>query len=116
MRQTHDEEHERMLEPHREEEQRNARREAADRLRDRKIPLYSSDSDDEVADLLEAIERFESIVETQGGDLHVNRIGASEPQDAAFIPPVRGQHESASAYRERILSAAAALNQRQRAD
>ncbi|MGQ0642024.1 MAG: hypothetical protein ACT4P6_14835 [Gemmatimonadaceae bacterium] len=110
------EEHERTLEPHRVEEQRNARQEAEDRLRDRNIPIYATDSDDEVADFLDAIERFESAVEALGGDLMVNRIGASEPQDPDFVPPVRGRDERAEEYRARILAATSELRRRHRAD
>ena len=110
------EEHERILEPHRVEEQRNARKEAEDRLRDRGIPVFARDTDDEVADLLDAIERFESAVEALGGDLLVNQLGASEPQDRAFVPPARAPGEGAENYRSRVLAAAAALRRRQRAD
>ena len=46
------------------------------------------DTDEEVADLLDAIERFEAAVEAKGGDLFVNRIGASEPENPAFVPPL----------------------------
>ena len=107
------EEHERMLEPHRVEEQRNARKEVDDRLRDRGITVQASDSDNDVVDLLESIEQFESTVEALGGDLMVNRIGATEPQDPRFVPPVRKAGESAAAYSARIIEATKAL---QRAD
>jgi hypothetical protein len=110
------EEHERVIEPHRVEEQRNARREAEDRLRDRSIPVHAGDSDDEVADLLDAIEQFEAAVEALGGDLMVNRIGATEPQDPAYVPPVRRHDESAYDYRSRVLGAASTLRRRPRGD
>ena len=109
------EEHERVLDPHRAEEQNSARQEAIARLRDRGIPVSSSDADDELADMLDAVERFEAVVEAQGGDLFVNRIGSAEPQDSAFVPPERGQDESASDYRVRLLAAASSLRRR-RAD
>jgi hypothetical protein len=51
-------------------------------------------------------------VEAKGGDLFVNRIGSSEPEDPAFVPPERRQEESASDYRGRIDAAAGALRQR----
>ncbi len=106
------EEHERVLDPHRVEEQRSARREAIDRLRDRGIPVYPSDADEELADMLDAVERFEAVVEAQGGDLFVNRIGSAEPQDPAFIPPIRERDENASSYRLRVLAAGNALRRR----
>ena len=108
------EERERVLDPHRAEEQRSARQDAVDRLRDRGIPVYPSDADDELADVLDAIERFETVVEAQGGDLMVNRIGSSEPQDPAFVPPIRGRDESAGDYQQRVLTAATALRRRKR--
>ncbi len=99
------EEQERLLDPHRAEEQQRARLEAVDRLADRGIPTHPQDGDEEIADLLDAVERFEEVVEARGGDLMVNRIGSSEPEDPAFVPPVRDAGESAAAYRVRIEAA-----------
>lgn len=110
------EERERTLDPHRVEEQWSARQEAVDRLAARGIPVYPNDTDPELADLLDAVERFEAVVESLGGDLMVNRIGSPEPQDRAFVPPVRERDESASEYRVRLLQATSALRRRQRAD
>ena len=100
------------LNPNRVEEERHARQEADYRLSERGIRLEPSDSDEEVADLLEAIERFEAGVESKGGDLFVNRIGSSEPEDPAFVPPQRREGESAADYRRRIEAAAEALRRR----
>ena len=100
------------LNPNRVEEERHARQEADYRLSERGIRLEPSDSDEEVADLLEAIERFEAGVEAKGGDLFVNRIGSSEPEDSAFVPPQRREGESAVDYRLRIEGAADALRRR----
>jgi hypothetical protein len=99
------------LNPNRVEEERHARQEAEYRLSERGISVESSDSDEEVADLLDAIERFEAAVEAKGGDLFVNRIGSSEPEEPAFVPPVR-QRESATDYRRRIEAAAETLRRR----
>jgi hypothetical protein len=100
------------LNPNRVEEERHARQEAEYRLSERGIRVDPTDSDEEVADLLEAIERFEAGVESKGGDLFVNRIGSSEPEDPAFVPPTRGEGESATEYRRRIETAAAAIRGR----
>jgi len=110
------EERERELEPHRVEEQNRARMEVVDRLRDRGIPVYPDDADAEIADLLDAIERFESVVETQGGDLMVNRIGSAEPQNPAFVPPERERDEGATDYRARVIEATRVLRRGDRAD
>ena len=100
------------LNPNRVEEERHARQEAEYRLSERGIRVEPSDSDEEVADLLEAIERFEAGVEAKGGDLFVNRIGSSEPEDPAFVPPQRRDGESATDYRRRIEAAADAVRRR----
>lgn len=90
------------LNPNRVEEERHARQEAEYRLSERGVRVDPSDSDEAVADLLDAIERFEAAVEAKGGDLFVNRIGSSEPEDPAFVPPARGEREPAPDYRRRI--------------
>jgi hypothetical protein len=100
------------LNPNRVEEERHARQEAEYRLSERGITVEPSDSDEEVADLLDAIERFEAAVEAKGGDLFVNRIGSSEPENPAFVPPVRREGESAIDYRRRIEAAGEALRGR----
>jgi hypothetical protein len=96
------EEQERLLDPHRAEEQQRARREAIDRLADRGIQSYPRDEDEELADLLDAVERFEEAVESHGGDLMVNRLGSNEPEDPAFVPPARASGEPVAAYRLRV--------------
>jgi hypothetical protein len=106
------EEQQRILDPHRIEEQRRAREETEDRLRDRGITVYARDSDEDAIDLLDAIQRFESVVESHGGDLLVNRLGSSEPEDPAFVPPARGTGERAADYRARIDAATDRLRHR----
>jgi hypothetical protein len=101
----HFEERQRLLDPHRLEEQRRARDETADRLRDRGIAVYPRDPDEDAADLLEAVERFETVVESHGGDLLVNRVGSSESQDPRFVPPARRSDEGLTEYRLRIEAA-----------
>lgn len=109
------EEQQRALDPHRLEEQRRAREEAEDRLRDRGIQIHPRDRDEEVADLLDSVERFEVVVESHGGDLLVDRIGSSQPDDAAFVLPVRDLAESVSDYRLRVEAATDRLRHRRKA-
>jgi hypothetical protein len=109
------EDQQRALDPHRLEEQHRAREETEDRLRDRGIPLYAHDSDEEAVDLLDSIERFEAVVESHGGDLLVNRIDSTQPEDPAFVPPIRGADESATDYRLRIEAATDRLRHRRKA-
>jgi hypothetical protein len=100
------------LNPNRVEEERHARQEAEYRLSERGIRVERGDGDEEVADLLDAIERFEAAVEAKGGDLFVNRIGSSEPENPAFVPPERREGERAADYRLRIETATDALRRR----
>jgi hypothetical protein len=99
------EQEQRDLNPNRQEEERHAREEAEFRLRDRGVQVRSEDNDEEVADLLEAIERFEVAVEALGGDLFVDRLGSAEPEHPEFVPPRRRPVEKAVDYRGRIEAA-----------
>ena len=109
------EEQQRALDPHRLEEQHRAREEAEDRLRDRGIQIHARDRDEEVADLLDSVERFEVVVESHGGDLLVDRIGSSEPDDSAFVLPIRDLDESVTDYRLRVEAATDRLRHRRKA-
>jgi len=106
------EEEQRLLDPHRIEEQHGAREETEDRLRGRGIKLYPRDGDEEAEDLLDAMARFETAVESHGGDLLVNRIGSSEPEDPEFVPPIRGPEEGIGDYRLRVEAAIDQLRHR----
>jgi len=108
------EERQQALDPHRREEQHRAREETEDRLRERGIPVYPRDGDEELGDLLDAIERFEAVVESHGGDLLVNRIGSSEPEDPAYVPPLRDPEENITDYRSRVEAATDRLRHRRR--
>lgn len=108
------EEEQRALDPHRREEQFRAREETEERLRSRGIKLYSRDGDEEAEDLLDAIERFEVVVESHGGDLLVDRIGSSEPTSPEFVPPIRDLEESIGEYRLRVEAAIDRLRHRPR--
>ncbi|MCU0625568.1 MAG: hypothetical protein MUF21_03650 [Gemmatimonadaceae bacterium] len=77
-------------------------REAADRLRSRNVTISMNDDPEYVAQLLEAIERFELEVERQGGDLMVDSGDAEEPDDPRFVLPRRQPRESLEDYRIRI--------------
>jgi len=95
-------------------ERRHVAGEVADRLRHRGIALTGSEKPDELADLLSAVERFESAVEAHGGDLMVDDLKSSRPDDRHFVLPRRAQAESARAYMVRIDEAALALRRHPR--
>ena len=95
-------------------ERRDVAAEVADRLRRRDIVLTGSETPHELADLLSAVERFESAVEAHGGDLMVDDLKSSRPDDRHFVLPRRGNAESARAYMVRIDEAAFALRRHPR--
>lgn len=98
-----------VLNPHRGEEQSRAREHAADILARRGVLLTGSETNDELADLWSAVERFESTVEARGGDTMTNAPDSAEPDNPAFVLPERKARESARDYARRILDAAAQL-------
>ena len=111
---TSDEAMQRILDPHRQEEQRKAREESEARLADRGIDVRPDDAYDDVAELQDAIDRFEAEVTRQGGDLMVNHIRSTRPEDPAFVPPARDAGESIGAYLRRLEDAITALSERRK--
>lgn len=104
-----DETLERILDPHRQEEQGKAREESEARLASRGVEVRPDDNYDDVADLQDTLERFEAEVQLQGGDLMVNHIGTSRPEAPAFVPPRRDPGESIPVYLRRLEDALAVL-------
>jgi hypothetical protein len=88
--------------------------EVADRLRRRGVTLTGQEKPAELADLLTAVERFEAAVEAHGGDLMVDDLKSSQPDDRHFVLPRRAQTESARAYIVRIDEAMMALRRHPR--
>jgi hypothetical protein len=103
-----------VLNPHRDEEQERAREHAANVLARRGVLLFGDESDDELAELWSAVDRFESMVETRGGDTMTNSPDSSEPDNPSFVLPERRAREPAPAYTRRILEAAVRLTQLER--
>lgn len=98
-----------VLNPHRGEEQLRAREHAADVLARRGVLLFGNESDEELAELWSAVDRFELIVEARGGDTMTNAPDSAEPDNPSFVLPERKARESAGDYTRRILEAAAGL-------
>ena len=90
------------LNPHRKEQERTVAIETADRLRGRGIAVRASDSGVDLADLLTAVEQFEALVEMRGGDLMVDDLKSSEPDDVHFVLPTRKPRESVRSYIARV--------------
>ncbi|HEV8455705.1 MAG TPA: hypothetical protein VGQ24_12470 [Gemmatimonadales bacterium] len=102
------------LNPHRDEEQERAREHTADVLARRGVLLFGDESDDELAELWSAVDRFESVVELRGGDTMTNSPDSSEPDNPAFVLPERHAREAAGDYTWRILAAAVKLTELER--
>ncbi len=99
----------RELNPHRREEQHRARDHAIAMLEQRGVRVRNTDASDELADLLEVVDRFIAEVEALGGDTFVNTPESSQPENPAFVLPDRGPGESVKAYIWRVEEARARL-------
>ena len=90
--------------------------EVASRLRSRGVHLTERETSDELVELLEAVERFERVVERHGGDLMVDEpIGGAqtgEPDNPGFVLPPRREGESVRGYLGRIAEATQRARQR----
>src|SRR6266516_1442279 len=102
------------LDPHRAEERAAAAAEVAARLRDRGIAVTGGEKPDDLVDLLSAVERFEAAVEAHGGDLMVDDLRSSQPDDPHYVVPRRAHAEGTRAYIARIDAATAGLRRHPR--
>ena len=107
-----DERLETLLNPHRVEERAAANQQVAARLRKRGIDVTGHERSEDLADLFSAVERFEAVVEARGGDLMVDDLTSTEPDDPNFVLPARKQGEALRAYIHRIEAATARLEWR----
>ena len=103
-----------LLNPHREAEQLRAREHNLDVLMQRGVQLFGDETDEELADLWSAVDRFESVVEARGGDTFTNAPDSSEPDNPDFVLPERKPGEPVAAYVRRILEAADRLSRFER--
>ena len=108
------EELEQTLDRHRADERRSAVAEVSARLRRRGIDVAEQEDSEDLVNLLSAVERFEALVTTHGGDLMVDDLKSSQPDDRHFVLPRRGDDESVRAYIGRIDAATDALRQHPR--
>jgi len=97
------------LNPHRMEERAAATMETAARLASRGIRVTGQEDSEDLVDLLTAVEQFEEMVEAHGGDLMVDDLKSSQPDDPHFVVPEREPGESLRGYLERIEAATARL-------
>lgn len=90
------------MSPRNPDERAGVAAEVADRLRRRGVAVTGGESSDDLADLLSAVERFEAVVESHGGDLMVDDLKSPQPDDRHFVLPRRERAESIRAYISRI--------------
>ena len=93
-----DDDVENALDPHRAEEQAAAAAEVATRLRERGVAVTGAEKPEDLVDLLSAVERFEAAVEAHGGDLMVDDLKSSKPDDPHFVLPRRARGDTVRAY------------------
>jgi hypothetical protein len=101
-----------------EESRHHVQDEIADRLRRRGVRLAGNETGEELVDVLDAVERFEAVVEASGGDLMmdepVRAASPIQPDDRAFVLPTRESGESVAAFVERIENAIAGATKHKR--
>jgi hypothetical protein len=101
----------RALDPHRDQEFADAAVEIAAKLRARGVLLTGHETGEQLGDLLDAVERWESAVERAGGDLYVDE-GGDQPDNPVFALPRRERDEPVMAYMGRIDTAITAVKNR----
>ena len=96
-------------EERRERERERAKLVAIGQLERRSIHVQDDADPEAVVELLEAVERFESVVAAQGGDSMVNTLSSSDPSRPRFVIPQRNADEGLRRYTARIREAAERL-------
>src|SRR2546429_7108397 len=96
------------------EQRAGAVAEVAARLRNRGIAVTGAEGPEELVDLLSAVERFEAAVEAHGGDLMVDDLKSSRPDDSHFVVPRRAPGEVVRTYIGRIDAATVGLRRHPR--
>jgi hypothetical protein len=94
------------------EEVRRVSDQIAGRLRGRNIFLTGREGREDLAQLEEAVERFESAVESHGGDLMMDEAPegqVGQPDDPHFALPRRSDDETVGSYLERLARATDAI-------
>ena len=96
------------LDPHRRETRIAVAAELEAKLAARGVMLNGDETSDDVADILDAVERFERAVQARGGDLMVDEKPGGRPKlpdDRHFVVPERRADEPVDAYLDRIREA-----------
>jgi hypothetical protein len=90
--------------------------ELTNRLRTRGIDVSDTDTPDDISQIADAVEEFETAVEEHGGDLMVDEpplgTAGAQPDDRQFLLPTRAADESVSRFLQRLRDATAAIRER----
>jgi hypothetical protein len=81
----------------------------AGQIEERGIPLTGDESEEELALLAEAVERFERAVARRGGDSYTNSPRSSAPDDTELVLPKQSRDETTTEYARRIRNTAERL-------
>lgn len=106
------EDREHALNPHRDEDRSHAAEMAYAQLRQRGVHVSGDEPAEELAQLLEAVERFELAVSAVGGDRMNNAPDSTDPDDRRLVLPERDGSEGAGAYAGRVSAEAARILER----
>jgi hypothetical protein len=103
---------EQALNPHRDDDRAHAAEMAYAQLRQRGVHVSGDEPAEELARLVEAVERFELAVSAVGGDRMTNAPDSNDPDDRRLVLPERNEGEGAGAYAERVSVQAERILQR----
>jgi hypothetical protein len=100
------EDFQRELDPDRDVQRARVVETVAATLRARGVALTGTETSEQLADILTAVENFEAAVSEAGADRMVNTPESSQPEDEAFVLPARHVGESPGEYVNRLRRAA----------
>jgi hypothetical protein len=95
-----------VVNPLRDEQRQHIRDELEAWLRHRYVPLFGTETDEDVLSIVNALERFEAAVIAAGGDLMIHSPESSEPEHPEYVIPRRRDDEAVDAYVARVHFAA----------
>lgn len=90
------------LNPHRDADRAHAAEMAYAQLRQRGVHVTGDEPAEEMAQVLEAVERFELAVSAVGGDRMTNAPDSADPDDRRLVLPTRSADERAGDYAGRV--------------
>lgn len=104
------------LNPHRDEDRQRAAQVAYSQLHQRGVAVTGDEDPDALADVLDAVERYENAMSMLGADRMTNAPDSAQPDDRRLVLPARLDGEDAEHYARRVRSAADGLMSRAPAD